>query len=167
VVAAVEIKIIPLEEKHFKTVSEIYLEGLQTRIASFETKIPSWAEWNKKFLKECRFVATVNNIIAGWCALSAVSNRQVYSGVAEDTVYVSENFRQRYIGTKLLSHLISESERAGYWTLQASIFPENRASIRLHERSGFRIIGTREKIAKRDGKWHDNVIMERRSKLIQ
>lgn len=144
-------------------VSSIYLEGLATGVASFETESPSWDQWDEKFLNPCRFVAMVQGEVAGWCALSAVSKRQVYSGVAEDTIYIASKFQRKGIGNTLLRHLISESEKAGFWTLQAGIFPQNKASIELHKQCGFRIIGIREKIAQRDGKWYDNVLMERRS----
>ncbi|QNJ97681.1 GNAT family N-acetyltransferase [Constantimarinum furrinae] len=159
-------KIIPFHKSHYRAVAAIYSEGLKTGIASFETTVPSWEEWNTKFLKVCRFVATIEGRVSGWCAISLVSPRDVYKGVAEDSVYVSEKFRNRGIGKTLLLHLIAESEKAGFWTLQAGIFPQNITSIKLHQNCGFRIIGTREKIAKRDDKWYDNVIMERRSKKL-
>lgn len=159
--------IIPLEKKHFNAVAAIYSDGLATGIATFETEIPRWEDWNEKFLPCCRFVAVVDNIVAGWCALSAVSKRAVYRGVAEDTIYVAKAFQGRGIGKKLLQHLIETSESEGFWTLQAAIFPQNIKSIKLHEDCGFRIIGFREKIAMRDGNWYDNIIMERRSKLIK
>jgi Sortase and related acyltransferases len=155
--------IIPLNKEHFVAVSAIYLEGLATGVASFETEAPSWGQWDEKFLHPCRFVAMVHSEVAGWCALSAISKRQVYSGVAEDTIYIASKFQGKGIGKTLLRFLISESEKAGFWTLQAGIFPQNKASIALHEQCGFRIVGTRKKIAQRDGKWHDNVLMERRS----
>ncbi|MBZ0327946.1 MAG: GNAT family N-acetyltransferase [Altibacter sp.] len=156
-------KIIPLDKEHFVAVSSIYLEGLATGVASFETEAPSWDQWDEKFLNSYRFVAMVQGEVAGWCALSAVSKRQVYSGVAEDTIYIASKFQRKGIGNTLLRHLISESEKAGFWTLQAGIFPQNKASIELHKQCGFRIIGIREKIARRDGKWYDNMLMERRS----
>lgn len=157
-------KIIPLDREHFVAVSNIYLEGLATGVASFETEAPSWELWDQKFLKVCRYVAIVHDEVAGWCALSAVSKRQVYAGVAEDTLYVATKFQGKGVGKALLKHLISESEKIGFWTIQAGIFPQNKMSVKLHEGCGFRMIGYREKIAQRDGKWHDNVLMERRSK---
>jgi len=159
-------KIIPLQKKHFAQVSAIYFEGLSTGIASFETKVPSWELWNEKFLPFCRFVAIEDQTVAGWCALSAISKREVYNGVAENTVYVSAAYRGRGIGKLLLSHLISESEKAAIWTLQASIFPQNLPSIKLHEQCGFSRVGIRQQIAQRDGIWHDNVLLERRSKKV-
>ena len=159
-------KITALREIHFPAVSKIYTEGIATGIATFETQVPDWEIWNDKFLQECRFVALIDNEIIGWCALSGVSKRSVYSGVAENTVYVAEKARGKGVGKALLLHLISESEKAGFWTLQAGIFPQNEVSIELHKQCGFRVIGTREKIAERGGVWFDNVLLERRSKKI-
>ena len=159
-------KIIPLQKEHYVAVSAIYFEGLSTGIASFETEVPSWEFWNQKFLPIGRFVVQINQVVVGWCALSAVSKREVYRGVAENTVYVSSAHRGKGIGKLLLSHLIAESEKAGIWTLQASIFPQNQTSIKLHEQCGFRRVGTRYQIAQRDEIWHDNVLLERRSKRI-
>jgi arsenate reductase len=159
-------KIIPLKEMHYPDVAKIYEEGLDTGIATFETVVPDWQTWNKKFLQEGRFIAEVNGEIAAWCALSPTSARQVYKGVAEDTIYVSSGFKGQGIGKKLLIHLIHISETLGFWTLQAAIFPQNVISIKLHEDCGFRILGVREKVAQRDGIWFDNVLMERRSKKV-
>ncbi|MFT4670123.1 MAG: L-amino acid N-acyltransferase YncA [Flavobacteriaceae bacterium] len=163
VVVAVSMKIELLEKKYFPSVSNIYTEGLATGIASFETNIPDWENWDIKFLSQCRYVVIINNEVVAWCGLSPVSKREVYKGVAEDTLYVSKLHQGKGIGKKLLLHLIKESEKLGFWTLQAGIFSENKASIKLHQDCGFRIVGVRESIAKREGKWHDNVLMERRS----
>ena len=157
-------QIIPLQKEHYPKVSQIYAEGIQTGIATFETDVPNWEQWNEKMLPQCRFVLLKDNEVAAWCSLSAVSKRAVYGGVAENTIYVAAKFQNQGVGKKLLNHLIQASEKAGFWTLQAGIFPQNKASITLHENCGFRILGVREKIAQRDGIWHDNVIMERRSK---
>ncbi|WP_336375846.1 GNAT family N-acetyltransferase [Aureisphaera galaxeae] len=159
-------KILPLTKEHFPEVAAIYQEGLDTGIATFETEVPGWETWNQKFLPVCRYVALANERVIGWCALSATSKRYVYRGVVEDTIYISEAARGQGLGRKLLEYLVRESEKEGFWTLQAAIFPQNKISIQLHEKCGFRIIGTREKVAKRDGIWHDNVLMERRSKKI-
>jgi len=156
----------PLIESDYKAVSSIYRKGLETGIASFETKVPSWDIWNKKFLSKCRFVIEHDKEIIGWCALSLVSSREVYKGIAEDTIYIDPKFHGKHIGNKLLNHLIVESEKNGFWTLHAAIFPQNEASIALHKRCGFREIGIREKIAKRNGIWYDNVLLERRSSLF-
>lgn len=159
-------RIVPLQKEHYPDVSRIYAEGVATGIATFETKIPSWEDWDDKFLKPCRFVVFIDNTIVAWCALSGVSKRTVYGGVAEDTLYVANDYQGKGIGKQLLAHLINESEKEGFWTLQAAIFPQNTASIHLHEVCGFRILGFREQVAQRDGIWHDNVLLERRSKKI-
>jgi|GEM_PF-99402 len=165
-VAVVNVNIIPLLKEHYPTVLKIYSEGINTKIATFETKAPSWELWDKKFLRSCRFVAILNNEVIAWCALSPVSQRDFYKGVAEDTIYVSQKYKGEGVGKILLKHLITQSENNGFWTLQAGIFPENLASIALHKKCGFRILGIREKVAQRDGIWHDNILMERRSKKI-
>lgn len=159
-------KIVLLEKEHYSQVSKIYSEGLSTGIATFETEIPTWEQWDKKFLKKCRFITLIDTEVVAWCALNPVSNRAVYHGVAENTIYVAQQYRGKGVGTLLLKYLISESEKEGFWSLQAAIFPQNKVSIQLHLDCGFRMIGTREKIAERDGKWYDNVLLERRSKKI-
>jgi L-amino acid N-acyltransferase YncA len=155
-----------LEAKDYPQVSAIYASGIATGMATFQTEATSWEEWDKSHLKECRIAAFENDEMMGWSALTAVSNRCVYAGVAEVSIYISENFRGKGIGKLLLIRLIEESEKIGLWTLQSGIFAENVASIKLHEYCGFRLIGTREKIGKKDGLWKDNVIMERRSKTV-
>lgn len=162
----VRMQIISFEKEHYPEVSRIYSEGQNTGLATFETSVPQWEAWDEKFLKICRYIVLIDNQVVAWCALSAVSKREVYKGVAEDTIYVDLKHQGKGIGKSLLTHLISESEKAGFWTLQAGIFSENVGSIKLHENCGFRVLGVREKIGKRDGKWHDNVLMERRSKAI-
>jgi phosphinothricin acetyltransferase len=156
----------PLIESDYNEVSSIYKKGLDTGIATFETHVPTWVFWDHKFLSDCRFVIEDQNVIIGWCALSKDSEREVYNGVAEDTIYIDPEFQGKHIGRRLLNHLITESERKGFWSLYAAIFPQNEASITLHKNCGFRIIGIREKIAQRNGKWYDNVLMERRSSLF-
>jgi len=157
-------QIIPLQKVHFQEVAQIYAEGMQTGVATFETEVPTWEQWDKKMLPQCRYVLILNDEVAAWCSLSAVSKRDVYRGVAENTIYVAAKFQNQGLGKNLLSYLVTASEQAGFWTLQAGIFPQNKASISLHEQCGFRVIGTKEKIAQRDGLWHDNLLMERRSK---
>ncbi|MCX6207917.1 MAG: GNAT family N-acetyltransferase [Bacteroidetes bacterium] len=159
-------KIIDIQEKHYPSISNIYLEGISTGNATFQTTAPSWEEWHQTHLQHSRFVVIVNNEIAGWAALSAVSSRCVYAGVAEVSIYIGEQFRSQNIGYNLLLHLIKSSEENGFWTLQSGIFSENLASIKLHKKCDFRMIGCREKIGKLNGVWKDNVIMERRSKTI-
>ena len=160
------IKIIPMEESHWTTVSEIYKQGIETGHATFQIEVPTYTDWNISQLKTCRFVCLFNNQVIGWAALSPVSNRCVYGGVAEVSVYVNSEFKGKKIGTKLLEKLISESEKNGIWTLQAGIFPENKSSIRLHEKNGFRVVGIREKIGRMDDKWRDVILLERRSTRI-
>ena len=155
----------PLIESDFQKVASIYKKGMDTGIATFETKVRDWNFWNQKYIESCRFVVEENDTIIGWCGLSLVSKRDVYKGIAEDTIYIDPEFQGKHIGRFLLQHLIPESEKNGFWTLYAAIFPKNKASIALHKSCGFRIIGFREKIAQRNGIWYDNVLMERRSKL--
>ncbi len=144
----------------------IYVEGLQTRTATFETSSPGWESWDNSHLKSCRLVAMMGDEIAGWAALSPVSDRCVYGGVAEVSVYIGNAWHGKGIGSKLLDQLIVDSEESGIWTLQASMFEENSASVRLHQKLGFRLIGRREKIGKLDSVWKDTLMMERRSKSI-
>ena len=158
--------IIPLEAIHYPAVQKIYQAGIDTGNATFETKAPEWEIWNGKFMEAHRFVAIENEVVIGWAALSGVSSRCVYEGVCEVSVYVSPSASGKGIGTKLLQQLIADSEENKIWTLQASVFPENVASIRIHEKLGFRQVGYREKIAKRDGIWRNTVLLERRSLVI-
>lgn len=161
-----EITIRNMHVDDWPPVQSIYWDGIQTGIATFETTIPSWEKWNAGHLPFGRLVAVCEEIIVGWVALSPVSTRAVYRGVAEVSIYVDNSFRQRRVGSTLLQQLIEVSEAHGIWTLQSSIFRENIASHRLHERLGFRTIGYREKVAQRDGHWKDNVLLERRSKVV-
>ncbi len=143
-------------------VRSIYLEGIRSGNSTFETEAPSWENWDEGHLAAPRFVMRDENNVLGWAALSSVSKRQVYRGVAEVTVYVAENARGKGIGRALLEALVTESEQNGIWTLQASIFPENTASIELHKRCGFREVGRRERIAMLNGVWRDTLLFERR-----
>jgi phosphinothricin acetyltransferase len=147
-------------------VCKVYAEGIATANATFETETPSWEKWNAAHIDRCRFVAREGKEIIGWAALSRVWARKVYAGVAEVSVYVAEQARGRGVGSKLLQTLVTASEQAGFWTLQAGIFAENIASIRLHEVCGFRVVGRREKIARLHGVWRDTVLMERRSAVV-
>jgi L-amino acid N-acyltransferase YncA len=147
-------------------VAAIYKQGIETGIATFQENIPSWEEWSQAHLETCRLLAIVNDEIAGWAALSPVSKRPVYAGVAEVSLYIGDQFRGKKIGFKLLQELINESEKNNIWTLQAGIFTENTSSLALHEKAGFRRVGYREKIGRLNGKWHDTILMERRSKLV-
>ncbi len=150
----------------WERVRAIYAEGIATGEATFETEAPEWEGWDAAHLRSARLVAREGAVIKGWAALSPVSARKVYSGVAEVSVYVGEEFRGEGIGRLLLEALIKISEQVGIWTLQASIFPENLASVRLHLRCGFREVGRRERIAKLRGAWRDTLLLERRSKEV-
>jgi L-amino acid N-acyltransferase YncA len=160
----VEIK--PIEETDYPAIAEIYLQGIATGHATFQTEAPEWDAWNKSHLSFCRLAAFENKEMLGWAVLSPVSSRCVYGGVAEVSIYVASSARGKGIGKMLFAQLIKESEENGLWTLQSGIFPENIASIKLHEDMGFRKIGYREKIGKMNGVWWDNLIMERRSKTV-
>jgi phosphinothricin acetyltransferase len=168
---AVKIFFLNLEIKHiepsdWQAVAYIYKLGIDTGIATFENIIPSWEKWDQSHLKTCRLAAWLDNTLVGWAALSPVSDRGVYGGVAEVSVYVDSNHSGKGIGTELLENLIIASENEGIWTLQAGIFRENEVSIRLHKKVGFREIGYREKVGKKNEIWYDNVILERRSKIV-
>ena len=152
-------------ETDYPEVERIFQAGIDTRHATFETKAPSWKGWNIRFREECRIVATYDDKVVGWAALSGVSSREVYHGVCEVSVYVADDYQGMGRGQSLLSQLILESENCGIWTLQATIFPENKTSIHLHRKHDFRIVGRREKIGKTDEIWRDTILLERRSKL--
>ena len=147
----------------WEQVREIYLEGIRGGHSTFETEAPSWEKWDEGHLQFARLVMRDEETVLGWAALSPVSKRHVYRGVAEVTVYVSKGAQGRGIGRALLEALINESEKNGIWTLQASIFPENTASVQLHLRCGFREVGRRERIAMLNGVWRDTLLFERRS----
>ena len=150
----------------WKNGSEIYRQGIETGNATFQQEIPTYTDWDNGHLKNCRIVAIKDNEVAGWAALTPVSGRCVYAGVAEVSVYVADKNRGHKIGHKLLEKLIIESENEKLWTLQAGIFPENIASLKIHEALGFRKIGHRERIGQMNGIWRDIILLERRSKLI-
>lgn len=159
-------EIIEFAERHFPEVLSIYADGLSTGIATFETKLPEWEQWDESHFGFARIAAKESKNILGWASISPVSNRYVYRGVGEVSVYISKDHLGSGIGTALLSRLIMVSETHGLWTLQASIMPQNRASLKLHTKHGFRIIGYREKVGNLNGEWLDNIIMERRSKIV-
>jgi phosphinothricin acetyltransferase len=145
-------------------VREIYREGLDTGHASFEIAVPDWEKWDAKYLPEFRLVARMESgAVVGWAGLTRVSERRAYAGVAEVSVYVAAEARGRGAGEMLLRALIDVSERGGIWTLQSGVFPENTASLRLHLKCGFREVGRRERLGKRDGVWRDSLLLERRS----
>ncbi len=161
----VYMEIIEMMPAHWEDVKLIYLQGIATKQATFQTDAPLWEEWDKSHLPGFRYVALIKNIVAGWAALTPVSGRCVYAGVTEVSVYIHENFWGQGVGKSLLQKLIIETEKENIWTLQAGIFPENLSSIALHEKLGFRQVGYREKIGKMDGVWRDTVLLERRSKI--
>src|SRR5262249_51134391 len=142
-------------------VAAIYRDGMRDGMATFETEVPSWERWHASHT--LRLVAEIDERVIGWAALSPVSSRWAYRGVAESSVYVARDAQGKGVGRTLMQELITRSEAAGIWTLQTSIFPENNASLHLHERVGFRVVGVRRSIGKRDGLWRDTVLMERRS----
>ena len=155
-----------MTEADWPRVEAIYAEGIETGDATFETEPPSWEEFDAVRLAEHRLVATEDGEVVGWAALSPTSSRSCYAGVVEHSVYVAEQARGRGIGRALIDALIAGADAAGVWTIQTSIFPENAASVALHERVGFRIVGRRERIAKRNGVWRDTLFLERRSQVV-
>lgn len=160
-------QIIPLAAEHWVVVKTIYEEGIATGHATFQTEAPSWDDWDRGHLSHSRLVVVDDDgVVAGWAALSPVSSRCVYTGVAEVSIYVRASSRGRRMGLRLLRALVAESERNGIWTLQASIFPENIPSLRIHAHCGFREVGTRERIGVMDGVWRDTILLERRSGAV-
>jgi len=155
-----------LEQGHWARVVEIYEQGIATGLATFETEPPGWDTWDRSHLPAPRLVAIADDVVAGWAALSPVSDRCAYGGVAEVSVYVAQHARGQGIGGLLLRRLVLESEDHGIWTLQAGIFPENTGSIELHRRAGFREVGRREKLGKLNGRWMDVLLLERRSDRV-
>ena len=147
-------------------IRSIYLEGIATGDATFEADAPTWEEWDRAHLETCRLLATRGDDVIGWAALSPVSNRCVYEGVAEVSVYVTGRARGQGVGTALLNGLIGASERAGLWTLESGIFPENVASLALHTACGFREVGHRERLGRMNDRWRDIVLLERRSPVV-
>jgi L-amino acid N-acyltransferase YncA len=157
----------PFTPTHWPEAQEIYRQGIATGNATFETQAPAWDAWDAGHLAHSRLVVTDDaRRVLGWAALSPVSGRCVYGGVAEVSVYVATAARGQGVGRQLLAALVAESEQNGIWTLQAGVFPENTASIRLHETLGFRVLGRRERIGQLAGVWRDTVLLERRSAVI-
>ena len=166
IVAATALQVDELTAGDWPAVSAIYAEGIATRNATFETAVPSWGEWERAHMDDHRLVGRVDGEVVGWAALSRVSDRQCYRGVVEDSVYVRNGHHGQGVGHALLSALVSRAEAAGVWTIQAGVFPENLASLKLHVACGFRVVGVRERIGQLDGAWRDVVLLERRSKEI-
>ncbi len=162
-----DFKIRDMKNTDWEEVASIYLEGIKTGIATFQLEVPTFEAWDKSHIKVCRFVAEEDGQVVGWVALSAYSNRCVYAGVAEVSIYIKAESRGKGIGEKLLQKVITASEKEGFWTLQSGIIEINKASLALHKKAGFRLIGYRERIAKdHNGVWQNTVLMERRSPLF-
>lgn len=161
-----EFQIEAMHPDHWEQVRAIYLEGIQTGNATLEADPPEWEAWDADHVPSPRLVARREERILGWAALSPVSGRCVYGGVAEVSIYIGEDYRGQGVGLALLQHLVQASEAAGFWTLQAGILKENLASRQLHARAGFREVGYRERLGKLSGVWRDVVLMERRSSLV-
>jgi L-amino acid N-acyltransferase YncA len=160
------VSIEPLLSEDWDAVRSIYLQGIRTGDATFEQDALEWKDWEASHVAACRLVARSEQLVVGWAALSPVSNRHVYRGVAEVSVYVEEAARGRGIGALLLTELVSRSEKEGICTLQAGIFPENIASVQLHQRTGFRVVGTRTRLGLLGDRWRDVLLMERRSTIV-
>jgi L-amino acid N-acyltransferase YncA len=162
VTAPPTVEVRTLLPEDWSAVADIYWDGLRGGLATFETEVPSWEAWDAAHLPEHRLVAVVAGEVVGWAALSPASSRRCYAGVVENSVYIAREQQGQGIGRLLLDALLKGARRARLWTVQTSIFPENRASLALHERCGFRVVGVRERIAKRDGIWRDTVLLEKR-----
>ena len=160
-------KIVAMQPNHWPEVEKIYQDGIDTNQATFETQTPTWETWDNGHLETARLVALdENETVLGWAALSPVSKRHVYRGVAEVSIYIAMDQIGKGLGKALLTELIQQSEDAGIWMLQAVTFPENKASVHLHQSLGFRLVGHREKIAQQHGVWRNTVMLERRSEVI-
>jgi L-amino acid N-acyltransferase YncA len=155
-----------LRPEHWPDVARIYADGIATGNATFETDVPQWERWDDAHLPDHRFVAMCGSGVVGWVAVTPVSDRCVYGGVVENSVYVAESGRGRGVGRLLLERLIASTEAAGIWTIQTGIFPENDVSVRLHQRVGFEIVGRRKRIGKLNGVWRDVLLIERRSTIV-
>jgi phosphinothricin acetyltransferase len=155
-----------MNDSDSQVVLKIYRKGLETRNATFETILPSWKDWEQTHHNFCRLVFVNSGSVVGWTALSPFSARTCYSGVAEISIYVDPEHAGKGIGHALMAHLIRESEKNGIWTIQASVFPENHATLQLHLKHGFREVGLRERVAKLDGQWRSTLILERRSNVV-
>jgi phosphinothricin acetyltransferase len=162
-------ELIEIDQMHasdWEDVRIIYLEGIKTGNATFQQVAPSWEEWDKSHLSQCRLVARSQGKVIGWAALSPTSSRCVYAGVAEVSIYVSPQHQGSGVGSRLINIFIEASEQHGFWTLQSGVFPENKASLELHRKFGFREVGRRERIGQMNGIWRDVLLLERRSKVV-
>jgi L-amino acid N-acyltransferase YncA len=156
------VRVRPLRPDDYPAVAAIFAEGIASGLATFETAVPDWEEWDAAHLPEHRFVAELDREVAGWCAVVPYSRRAVYRGVGEESVYVAAQARGRGAGRALLEAVIASARAGGLWTLQAGIFPDNVASLELHRALGFREVGVRERIGRLDGVWRDVVLLELR-----
>jgi L-amino acid N-acyltransferase YncA len=161
------VEIRALTRADWPRVEAIYAEGIATGNATFDTEPPSWEEFDAARLPEHRFVAVENGEVVGWIAVSPTSSRKCYAGVVENSVYVAEAARGRGVGRALMDAMLASTDAAGIWTIETGVFPENRATLALHERAGFRVVGRRERIAQLDGVWRDTLLLERRSASIR
>ncbi|WP_010098329.1 GNAT family N-acetyltransferase [Ornithinibacillus scapharcae] len=161
-----DIVITSMDPFDWDQVEAIYVEGIQTGNATFDIAPPMWKDWDRGHLRHCRLVARENNQVVGWAALSQSVHKEAYSGVAEVSIYISQDVAGKGVGTMLLEELIRSSEEHGFWTLQALIFPENKASLQLHTKLGFEVVGTRKRVGKLHGQWRDVVFLERRSTIV-
>ncbi|HZU20701.1 MAG TPA: GNAT family N-acetyltransferase [Gaiellaceae bacterium] len=161
-----DVSVADLRAEHWPDVARIFGEGIATGNATLETEVPTWESWDAAHLAAHRFVALDGGAVVGWVAVSSVSARCVYGGVVENSVYVAEQARGRGVGRLLLERLIASTEAAGIWTIQNGIFPENVASVRLHERAGFEVVGRRKRLGKLHGVWRDVLLLERRSDVV-
>jgi phosphinothricin acetyltransferase len=161
------VRIEPLRPEHWPEVAQIYADGIATGEATFETEVPDWPHWDRTHLADHRFVAVEDGAVLGFVSVSAVSDRCVYGGVVENSVYVAEAARGGGVGRALLERLIASTESAGIWTIQSGIFPENEASLALHQRVGFRVVGRRSRLGQLHGVWRDVLLVERRSEAIE
>ncbi len=159
--------IVELEEKHWPAVRSCLRRALDRHTATLDPSLPTWEQWDRKYHQRLRLGALANGTLAGWAGVYSASIREAYSGVGEVSIYVFPEYQKRGIGSLLLRHLVEASEREGYWTLQALVFPENEASLHLFRRAGFRTVGLREKLGRRpDGRWQDIILLERRSVVV-
>jgi L-amino acid N-acyltransferase YncA len=156
----------PLRPEDWPAVRAIYEAGIATGDATFDTAAPTWAAWDAAHLADHRLVARLDGRVVGWTALAPVSDRCAYAGVAEVSIYVAPDAQGRGVGRALLGAVVASAERGGIWTLQSGIFPENQASIRLHQTCGFRVVGVRERLGQMHGRWRDVVLLERRSPIV-
>jgi L-amino acid N-acyltransferase YncA len=156
----------PMHDDDAQAVLAIYAEGIEDGLATFETQIPAWDEWDEHHLQECRLVAESDGAVIGWVALSPVSSRACYRGVGEVSVYVARSERGRGVGRALLKALVRESEGAGFWTLQGTTLEDNTASLRVQADCGFRVVGRRERVGQLDGRWRSTIVTERRSPVV-